>query len=118
MTVNWIGIAIGIIGIAFAVYERRERAKVEAVVKDTLRRLAGEMRVMFSNANWADIHLRNIGFIYLEAEPDLKRIRREAFDGARDAAACARQLGLAHSKIRGVQQSLFFSTMTLKRSPR
>ena len=28
-------------------------------------------------------------------------------DGARDAAACARQLGLAHLQIRGIQQSLF-----------
>jgi hypothetical protein len=45
--------------------------------------------------------------MYLEAEPDLKRIRREALDGARDAPACTRQLALVHSKIRGIQQSLF-----------
>jgi hypothetical protein len=28
-------------------------------------------------------------------------------NGARDAAACARQLALEHSKIRGIQQTLF-----------
>jgi hypothetical protein len=72
---NWIGVVIGIIGLGFAAYEYYQRTRVEAVVKDTLRRLAGEMRVVFSNANWADVHLRNIGFLYLEAEPDLKRIR-------------------------------------------
>lgn len=107
MIVNWIGIVIGVLGLAFAAYQHSQRARVESVVRDTLRRLAGEMRVVFSNANWADLHFRNIGFMYLEAEPDLKRIRREALDGARDAPACTRQLALVHSKIRGIQQSLF-----------
>jgi hypothetical protein len=104
---NWIGVVIGILGLLFAVYERLQRVKVETIIRDTLRRLAGEVKVVFSNANWADTHLRNIGYLFAEASPDLGRIRTEAFDGARDAAACARQLGLAHSQIRGIQRTLF-----------
>src|SRR5271165_5233411 len=100
MIANWIGVIIGALGLAFALYEYFQRVRVESVVKDTLQRLAGKMRVVYSNAYWADLHFRNIGFMYLEPEPDLKHIRREAFDGARDAAACARQLALEHSTIR------------------
>jgi hypothetical protein len=105
--VNWAGAIIGMIGLVFAVQQYRERTRVEAVIKDTLRRLAGEIKVVYSNAHWAELHSRNIGFIFAEENPDLKQIKLEAFDCARDTAACARQLGLAHSKIRGIQQSLF-----------
>jgi len=107
MIVNWLGVVIGILGIGFAFYERRQRTKMESVVGDTLRRLAGDIRVIFSNANWTNQHLRTVGHLFAEANPDFTRIRRETFDAARDAASCARQLGLAHSKIRGIQQSLF-----------
>lgn len=105
--VNWIGLLIGIIGLIFAFYEHRQRTKVENVLRDILRRLAGEVRVVFSNANWADTHFRNIGHLFAEATPDLTVIRRRVLDGARDAAACARQLGLTHSQIRGIQKALF-----------
>jgi hypothetical protein len=107
MSTNWIGPVIGFIGLVFAVYQYYQRTRVESVVRDTLRRLAGEIRVVFSNANWADLHFRNIGRSFIEADLNLIRIRQEALDGARDAAACARQLGLVHSKIRGIQQTLF-----------
>ena len=80
---------------------------METVVRDTLRRLAGEIRVVFSNATWADDHFRAIGHKFVEATPDLMAIKRNAVDGARDSAACARQLALVHSKIRGIQHSLF-----------
>jgi hypothetical protein len=104
---SWVGPVIGILGLAFAVYQYRQRARVESVVKDTLRRLAGVMRVVHPNANWVDSHLRIVGHLFAEASPDLTRIRRETFDAARDATACSRQLVLAHSQIRGIQQSLF-----------
>jgi len=80
---------------------------MEAVVRDTLQRLAGEMRVVFSNGNWTNQHLRTVGHLFIEENLDLVKIRHEVFDAARDAAACARQLALEHSKIRGVQKSLF-----------
>jgi hypothetical protein len=80
---------------------------VETVVRNILRRLAGEVRVVFSNANWADMHFRNIGYLLAEETADLTMVRKRVLDGARDAAACARQLGLAHSQIRGIQQALF-----------
>jgi hypothetical protein len=104
---NWISVAIGVIGILFGVYERRQRTKVQNIGRDILRRLAGEVKVVFSNANWADMHYRNIGYLFAQPAPDLVKIRTEAFDGARDAAACARQLGLTHSQIRGIQGTLF-----------
>jgi|SRR6185437_10093883 len=104
---NWIGVVIGVVSILFALNERRERTKAEHVVRDTLRRLAGEVKVVFSNANWADIHFRKIGYLLAEPTLDLNGIRRQVLDGARDAAACARQLGLAHSEIRGIQRTLF-----------
>ena len=104
---TWSGVAIGVVGIAFALYEYRKRTRVESIVKDALRRLAGAMRVVHSNAKWADAHLRNVGFSFAEATPDLNKIRRETFDAARDATACARQLGIVHLQIRGIQQSVF-----------
>lgn len=103
----WSGVVIGVVGIAFAIYERRQRIRVESVVRNTLRRLAGVMRVVHSNAKWTDTHLRNVGHSFSQATPDLTRIQIETFDAARDAAACARQLGLVHSQIQGIQQSLF-----------
>ena len=93
MIVNWLGVVIGILGIGFAFYERRQRTKMESVVGDTLRRLAGDIRVIFSNANWTDQHLRTVGHLFAEANPDFTRIRRETFDAARDAASCARTIG-------------------------
>jgi hypothetical protein len=108
---TWIGVIIGVISIAFALYERSQRIRVESVVKDTLRRLAGEMRVIYSNANWTNLHLRNVGHSFAGDNPDLNRIKMETFDAARDAASCARQLSLAHSKIRGIQQSLFHDSV-------
>lgn len=111
---NWIGVVVGIIGVVitcialgFAIYEHQQRTRVETVVRNTLRRLAGEVRVVFSNANWADLHLRTIGHQFAENTPDITKIRHQAVDGARDAAVCARQLALVHSQIRGIQQSLF-----------
>ena len=104
---TWIGAIIGAIGLAFAYYQYQKRAKLESVVQDALRRLAGDMRVLFSNASWADLHFRKIGYMLTQANPDLIPIKQEALDGARDSAACARQLTLAHSKIRGIQRSLF-----------
>ena len=110
MIANWIGIIITIISTAFAVYEYRQRVRVESVVRDTLQRLAGEMRVVFSNAKWTNDHLRTVGHLFNESSPDLTKIKNEVFDAARDAASCARQLALEHSKIRGIQQSLFKDT--------
>lgn len=101
---------VGILGFVFAVYQHRQRTEVESVIKDTLRRLAGLMRVVHSNANWIDIHLRNVGYTFIEANPNFNLIKAETFDAARDATACARQLGLVHSHIRGIQQSLFKDT--------
>jgi len=104
---NWIGVAIGFIALLFAVYEYRQRTKVERIVRNLLRGVAGSVRVVYANANWADIHFRNIGYMFVEDPPDLSNIRKQVVDGARDAAACARQLGLAHLQIRGIQQALF-----------
>jgi hypothetical protein len=105
--VNLIGIGIGLLGFAFAIYERFQRVRVESIVRDTLRRLAGDMRVVFVNANWTNHHLRSVGHLFIQADLDLNKIRAETFDAARDAASCARQLGLEHSKIRGIQKTLF-----------
>jgi hypothetical protein len=104
---DWIGVLVGITGLGFALYEHRQRTRVEDIVRDTLRRLAGDVEVIYSNAYWADLHFRNIGYRLTEREADVMAIKKEVLDGARDAAACARQLGLAHSRIRGIQGSFF-----------
>jgi hypothetical protein len=121
MTANWIGIAglvLGVAGLLFAFYQHRQRIKMESVVRDTLQRLAGDMRVIFSNANWANQHLRRVGHLFIEPSPVLNAIEKETFDAARDAAACARQLSLMHSRIRGIQKTLFNdSTETLPEIP-
>jgi hypothetical protein len=104
---DWIAVLIGLAGLGFAYYEHQKRTKVETVVRNALRRLAGDVKVVFSNANWSDVHFRNIGYMFIEDPPNLTNIRRQVVDGPRDAAACARQLGLIHSQIRGIQQSLF-----------
>ena len=96
-----IGNVLTLLGLAFALYERRQRTKMESVVRETLRRLAGEMRVMFSNANWTNQHLRRVGHLFNEADPNLNVIRQETFDAARDAATCARQVSFMHSQIQG-----------------
>jgi hypothetical protein len=80
MIATWLGIIITIISTAFAVYEYRQRTRVESVVRDTLRRLAGEMRVVFSNAKWTNDHLRTVGHLFNEASPDLTKIKNEVFD--------------------------------------
>jgi len=104
---SWIGVFVGIVGVLFAIYERWQRTRVETIVRNLLRGVAGSVRVVFANANWADIHFRNIGYMFVEEPPNITNIRKQVVDGARDAAACARQLGLAHLQIRGIQQSLF-----------
>jgi len=104
---TWIGPLIGLIGLAFAAYQYHKRTKLETVVRNTLRRLAGEVNVIYSNASWANGHFRNIARMFTEADPDLPTIKRAAVDGARDVTACARQLALAHSQIKGIQESLF-----------
>jgi len=104
---SWIGVVIGLAGLAFALYERSQRKNVENIVRDILRRLAGEVKVVFSNADWADKHFRRIAYLFTEATPDLAAIRRGVVDGARDSASCARQFGLIHSQIRGIQKTLF-----------
>jgi hypothetical protein len=103
----WIGPLIGLIGLAFAVYQYRKRARLETVTKNALRRLAGEVNVVYSNAHWANAHLRNMAKLFTEANPDLPTIKKIAVDGARDATTCARQLALVHSQIKGIQESLF-----------
>lgn len=96
-----IGIVIGVTGLGFAYYEYRQRTRVETIVRDLLRGVAGSVRVVFANANWADIHFRNLGYMFVDDPPNLTNIRKQVVDGARDAAACARQLGLAHLQIQG-----------------
>lgn len=91
----------------FAIYERRQRTKVETVVRNTLRRLAGDIKVVYSDAHWAETHFRAIGYLFTDANPDLTVVRRRVLDGARDSAACSRLLANIHSQIRGIQQSLF-----------
>jgi len=111
---NWIGVGVGIIGVVitcialrFAIDERRQRTKVETVVRNNLRRLAGEVKVVYQNANWSESHVRTSANLFAEDTPDLAKIRKQVAEGARDATACARQLSLVHSQIRGLQQSLF-----------
>jgi hypothetical protein len=105
---TWIGPVIAAISLAFAYIQYRQRIRVQTVVRDTLRRLAGEVNVVFSNAEWADLHFRKIGHLFAdEATPNLAAIKGQVVDGARDAAACVRQLTLVHMNIRGIQQSLF-----------
>lgn len=104
---NWIGVAITCIALVFAIYERWQRTRMETIVRNTLRGLAGSVRVVFSNANWTDLHFRTIGHLFTEDPPNLGTIRKRVVDGARDAAACARQLSLAHQQIRTIQKSLF-----------
>jgi hypothetical protein len=110
---TWIGVAISVISLLFAVYEWRQRSKTESVMRDMLRRLAGDVRVVYSNAHWADVHCRSIAKSLTEPNTNLKLITQEAVDGARDSTACARQLGLVHSKIRGIQKSLFNDTLQI-----
>jgi len=81
---NWIGVAIGVIGVVitcvalrFAIDERRQRIKVETVVRNTLRRLAGEVKVVYQNANWAEVHFRVSGNSFAEDTPDLIKIRKQ-----------------------------------------
>lgn len=105
--VGVIGLVIGVAGLVQAHNQSKARARVETVTRDTLRRLAGDIRVIYSNARWADIHSRKIGYLFTEENPDAKQIKTEALDCARDTAACARLLGFVHSKIQGIQQSLF-----------
>jgi hypothetical protein len=107
MISNWIGVVVGVVGLGFAFYQHRQRIKMELVVRDTLQRLAGEIRVIFSNANWANQHLRRVGHLFIEPNPALSAIEKETFDAARDATACARQLSIMHSRIRGIQKTLF-----------
>jgi hypothetical protein len=112
---SWIGAVlqflnnekIAFIALLFAVYENRKRARVEKIVRNLLRGVAGSVRVVYANANWTDIHFRNLGYLFVEDPPNLTNIRKQVVDGARDAAACARQLGLAHLQIRGIQKALF-----------
>lgn len=104
---TWLGVLLAIAGIAFAVYQHSQRIRVEKVSRDTLRRLAGTIRVIHLSANWADSHLRNAGKLLAEVYPELPAVKKEIVDGCRDATACARQLAIAHSQIRGIQQTLF-----------
>jgi hypothetical protein len=98
---------IAFIALLFALYEYRKRTRVETVVRNTLRRLAGDIKVVYQNAAWSEAHVRTSGNLFAEDTPDLLKIRKQVFEGARDAATCARQLSLVHSQIRGLQQSLF-----------
>ena len=99
---------IASIALVFAVYEYQKRARVETVVRNTLRRLAGDIKVVYSDANWAETHFRAIGYLFTEeTTPDLTVIRKRVLDGARDSTACSRLLANIHSQIRGIQQSLF-----------
>ena len=50
MIVNLLSMLIGVLGLGFAFYQHRQRTRMESVVKDTLRRLAGDIRVIYSNA--------------------------------------------------------------------
>jgi hypothetical protein len=103
---DWISVILGAASVVFALYEWRKRVKLEKVVRDTLSRLAGDVRVTSSNARWADQHIRSIAKSLAEVQPDLPEIRKRAIDCARDATACVRQLSLIHSHVRGIQQSL------------
>lgn len=107
---TWIGVAVSALGVLIALYEWRQRSKIESVMQDALSRLGGDLRVVYSNAHWADIHCRNIRKSLLEPNANLTAITQEAVDAARDSTACARQLALVHSRIRGIQKSLFNDT--------
>jgi hypothetical protein len=55
------------------------------------------------------IRARNIAKLF-EDSTMTARVKNEIIDGARDAAVCARQLGIVHSRIRGIQKTLFNDT--------
>src|ERR1700733_5768188 len=57
---DWISVFVGVLGLVVSFSQYRARTKLETAVRDTLRRLAGEVNVTYSNASWADGHLRNI----------------------------------------------------------
>jgi hypothetical protein len=91
-----LGALVGVIAAGFAVFEYRKRVKTEQLTKAILRHLAGDLRVVFSNANWVDNHFRRIAHLFAEEQPYLKEIKNRVVDGSRDAAACSRQLAIAH----------------------
>lgn len=110
---TWIGVVVSAFGVLIALYEWKQRSKAESVMRDTLRRLAGDIQVVFSNAHWTDVHCRNIAKSLTELNANLAVITQEAVDAARDSTACARQLGLVHSRIRGIQKTLFNDSVQL-----
>jgi hypothetical protein len=105
--VTWISALVGIAGLIFAYIQYQQRIRVENILRNSLRRLAGTVRVIAWNAKWADDHLRSIAHSLGDEPLDLRKIRRDAVDGARDATACARLLGIAHSQIQEIQQAQF-----------
>jgi hypothetical protein len=98
---------IAFVALLFAIYERRERTRVETIVRNTLRRLAGDIKVVYQNAHWSESHVRTTANLFAEDTADLAKIKKQVAEGSRDAAACERQLSLVHSQIRGLQQTLF-----------
>jgi hypothetical protein len=98
---------LGIAGLLYAQWQCHERAKLEAVVKDTFQRLAGDIRTISQNALGADAHFCEIAIELSKAEPNLELLREKLVFELRDGAASARQLSLFHSRLKGVQYSLF-----------
>jgi hypothetical protein len=87
-----ISIAVGVIGLTLAFYQYRQRVRVETILRDNLRRLAGEVSVMYSNARWSEGHMVGTAHLFVDSNPDLTAIRKHVADGVRDATACSRQV--------------------------
>ena len=60
------------------------------MIKEYLRHLAGAERVVFTNANWTDLHVRTIAAELSQANPDILKIRKEMVDTPRDATTTKR----------------------------
>jgi len=104
-----LGFLVGLAGLFIAWMTNREKKRLEKLIHKELCGLAGNIKRIRENPDWADIHFGEIQAraLKLERNEDVDGILQHTLLGARDATASVRMMDILLNQVLALQEDMF-----------
>ncbi len=103
-----ISIVLAVISIAIAVWQGKEKAKIEKMVKTQFSYMSGDILSIRDNTQWSSDRIQQaMNLVNEKGELDLKKINENLLFAGRDVTSAQRMLTLHLSHMKSLQESLY-----------